>query len=201
MKERIITDEIILAANSFIPIETKASLARTYARECLAEANISIGKDKDIDVLPPRYQESPMKKSIYGMMVLLGEYLNVLESDENGDYTLTSQEFNEWGKASIMNQLDRMKSSKNIEVRNKVYDILDDYREFYRMLGVEIAALVSNENDPLARFLQYFKSSVSADALRDAFSGLADAMKSIQEYQEKPKEWASKKATGNVTNG
>ena len=94
-----------------------------------------------------------------------------------------------------MNQLDRFKSSKNIQVRNKVYDILDDYREFYRMLGVEIAALVANKNDSLSRFLEYFKASITPDMLKDIFSQFTGTLGEIAEYKSKPKEWDSESVT------
>jgi hypothetical protein len=94
-----------------------------------------------------------------------------------------------------MNQLDRFKSSKNIVVRNKVYDILDDYREFYRMLGVEITSLVANKNDGLSRFIDYFKASITPDMIKDVFSQLTGALGEIKDYESKPKEWASEIAT------
>lgn len=195
MTNRIITEEIILNAESYIPIDTKGAMASEFAEDCVSEVQIIVDNDGEKDVLPPRYQENPKLKSLYGMMTLLDNYLHLLDRDENGDVTFTTKDFDEWGKACVMNQLDRFKSSKNIEVRNKVYDILDDYREFYRMLGVEIASLVANRNDGLTRFLQYFKTSITSDMMSDVLSQLSGAVKEIKDYSEKPKEWASESVT------
>ena len=130
MTDKIITEAIILNATTYLPIETKSVMAREFAKDCVSEVQVSIDENDSTSVLPPRYQENPMLKSIYGMMTLLDQYLHVLVVDENGEVSLTSSEYDKWGSACVMNQLDRFKSSKNIEVRNKVYDILDDYREF-----------------------------------------------------------------------
>lgn len=191
MTNKIITEEIILNATTYLPIETKSVMAREFAKNCVSEVQVSIEENDSTSVLPPRYQENPMLKSLYGMMTLLDQYLHLIVRDENGDATLDVEEFDEWGKSCVMNQLDRMKSSKNVEVRNRVYDILDDYREFYRMLGVEISALVANKNDFLSRFLQYFSMSITPDMFKDAFANLADSLNDIKEQAEKEKDMKS----------
>lgn len=181
MTEKIITEEIILNAETYLPIEIKSVFASEFAKDCISEVNISLdGKEP----LPPRYQENPKQKSLYGMMTLLCNYLHVIKADEKGELSFTSNDFDEWGRACVMNQLDRMKSSKNQEVRNRVYDILDDYREFYRMLGVEISSLVANKNDVLSRLLQYFNVSITPDMVKDVFGSLADTLTEIKEQQE-----------------
>lgn len=191
MTDKIITEEIILNATTYLPIETKSAMAREFAKDCVSEVQVSIDENDSTSVLPPRYQENPMLKSLYGMMTLLDQYLHLIVRDENGDATLDVEEFDEWGKSCVMNQLDRMKSSKNVEVRNRVYDILDDYREFYRMLGVEISALVAHKNDFLSRFLQYFSMSITPDMFKDAFANLADSLNDIKEQAEKEKDMKS----------
>lgn len=191
MTDKIITEEIILNATTYLPIETKSVMAREFAKDCVSEVQVSIDENDSTSVLPPRYQENPMLKSLYGMMTLLDQYLHLIVRDENGDATLDVEEFDEWGKSCVMNQLDRMKSSKNVEVRNRVYDILDDYREFYRMLGVEISALVAHKNDFLSRFLQYFSMSITPDMFKDAFANLADSLNEIKEQAEKEKNMKS----------
>lgn len=192
----IITEEIILNAESYIPIDMKSAMAQEFAKSCVTEVQIIVENNGEKDILPPRYQENPKMKSLYGMMTLLDQYLHLLERSENGDVTFNSRDFDEWGRDCVMNQLDRFKSSKNIEVRNKVYDILDDYREFYRMLGVEITSLVANKNDGLSRFIDYFKASITPDMIKDVFSQLTGTLGEIKDYESKPKEWASEIVTG-----
>ena len=195
MTDKIITEDVILNATLYLPIDKKSAMARTFAEDCISKVEISVNKDDKNDALPPRYQENPRMKSLFGMMVLLSDYLHLLSADDNGEISMTAQEFDEWGEASVMNQLDRMKSSKNPEIKNRVYDILDDYREFYRMLGVEISSLIANKNDFLVRFMQYFQAEITPDALKGLMEGLSNAANELKEYADKPKEWASQEPT------
>ena len=198
MTDNIITEEIILNANTYIPVDMKSVMAREYAKNCVSEVQITIKDGDEKDVLPPRYQENPMQKSLYGMMTLLDQYLHVLVADENGEVSLTSSEYDKWGSACVMNQLDRFKSSKNIEVRNKIYDILDDYREFYRMLGVEISSILANRNDVLTRLVQYFKKDITPEMMKDLFSQFTGTLEEIKDYKDRPKEWASEDVKSDV---
>lgn len=195
MKDKIITEDIIRNATSYLPIDKKSAMARTFAEDCISKVEISVSKGDGNDALPPRYQENPRMKSLFGMMVLLSDYLHLIHANDNGDVSLTAQEFDEWGEASVMNQLDRMKSSKNAEIKNKIYDILDDYREFYRMLGVEISSLIANKNDFLVRFLQYFAAEITPDVVKGLMDGLSDAASELKEYAEKQKELDSQEPT------
>ena len=185
MTDKTITEDIILNATLYIPIAKKSALARTFAEDCISKVEIKLGGD----VLPPRYQENPMMKSLYGMMTLLADYLHMLPTDDDGNVSMDAASFDEWGEASVMNQLDRMKSSKNQEIRNRVYDILDDYREFYRMLGVEISSILANKNDMLSRFMQYFQSEITPDLMKGLMDNLTSVMQEAKDYQEQPKEW------------
>ena len=189
MTDKTITEDIILNATLYIPIAKKSALARTFAEDCISKVEIKLNGDDASSLLPPRYQENPMMKSLYGMMTLLADYLHMLPTDDDGNVSMDAATFDEWGEASVMNQLDRMKSSKNQEIRNRVYDILDDYREFYRMLGVEISSILSNKNDVLSRFMQYFQSEITPDLMKGLMDNLTSVMQEAKDYQEQPKEW------------
>lgn len=191
MTGKTITEDVIRNATIYLPIAKKSALARTFAEDCISKVEIKLSNDGNSDLLPPRYQENPMMKSLFGMMTLLSQYLHVVEANEKGELSMSPQEFDEWGEASIMNQLDRLKSSKNPEIKNRVYDILDDYREFYRMLGVEISSLLANKNDFLVRFMQYFQTEITQEALKGLMEGLSNAANELKEYAETPKELTS----------
>lgn len=189
MTDKTITEDIILNATLYLPVTKKSVLARTFAEDCISKVEIKLSGDDASSILPPRYQENPMMKSLYGMITLLADYLHMLPTDNDGNVSMDAAAFDEWGTASIMNQLDRMKSSKNPEIRNRVYDILDDYREFYRMLGAEISSLLANKNDILSRFMQYFQSEITPDVVKGLMDNLTSVMQEAKDYQEQPKEW------------
>ena len=150
---------------------------------------LSTGNDEIDKVFPSRFQENPQKRMLYGMLVLLRDYLKKMEDED-----LSTEQYDEWGSASIFNQLDRFKSSKDQEIRNKVYDLVDDYREFYRMLGTEINSLVEAKNDLLARLVQYITLSQSPEVLQEQlekleqltreFDGVKDAIKEAEQASE-----------------
>lgn len=192
MTDKIITEEIILNATLYIPIAKKSALARAFADDCISKVEIKLNGDDASSILPPRYQENPMMKSLYGMMTLLADYLHMLPTDDDGNVSMDAATFDEWGEASVMNQLDRMKSSKNQEIRNRVYDILDDYREFYRMLGVEINSILANKNDVLSRFMQYFQSEITPDMVSDAVERFMGTLEEMREDNGKQKELETK---------
>lgn len=173
--KKTLTEEDIRNAVSYLPLAKKTAMARAYAQDCLLQFDISTGNE-DIDkVFPSRFQENPQKRMLYGMLVLLREYLKKI-----GDEDLSTEQYDEWGASSIFNQLDRFKSSKDPEIRNKVYDLVDDYREFYRMLGTEINSLAEAKNDFLARFVQYISLSQSPEALQEQLEQLEKLTQEIE---------------------
>lgn len=187
---KYLTEEDFLNANSYVEIATKAAEARVYAQYCIDKVDVILNADKeDKEVLPSIYQENPMMKSMFGMQFLLYHYFKKLAPDENGEIILTAQEYDEWGEGSILNTIERFKMSKNLDVRNQAFDIAADYREFYRMLGTEIASILSARNDLLSRFAEYFKSSITPESFSSAMNQLKELQNEIDEYQSQHKEW------------
>lgn len=187
---KYLTEEDFLNANSYVEIAAKAAEARLYAQYCIDKIDIILDKDKDDkEVLPPMYQENPMMKSLFGMQFLLYHYFKKLAPDENGEIILTAQEYDEWGEGSILNTIERFKMSKNLDVRNKAFDIASDYREFYRMLGTEIASALNAKNDLLSRIIEFFKASITPEAVSSVVNQLKELQTDIDDYKNQPKEW------------
>ena len=188
--KKILSEEDIRNAVSYLPLAKKTAMARAYAQDCLLQFDISTGNEEVDKVFPSRFQENPQKRMLYGMLVLLREYLKKMEDED-----LSTEQYDVWGASSIFNQLDRFKSSKDPEIRNKVYDLVDDYREFYRMLGTEINSLAEAKNDLLARFVQYVSLSQSPEALQEQLEqlekltheieGMKGTIKEADEKEEK----------------
>lgn len=194
---KYLTEEDFLNAKSYVELPAKAAEARLYAQYCIDEVAISIGdKNDDKDVLPPMYQENPMMKSLFGMQFLLFHYFEKIQPNEDGDIVLTSKEYDEWGYGSILNTIERFKMSKNIEVRNKAFDIATDYREFYRMLGTEIASVLNAKNDLLTRFVEFFRASITPETFASTINDLKQIQKEMDEYQNTPKEWQKPNLVG-----
>lgn len=187
--KKILTEEDIRSATSYIPLAKKTAMARAYAQDCLLQFDLQTGNEEIDKVFPSRFQENPQKRMLYGMLVMLREYLHKVEEDED----LSTEQYDEWGKSSLFNQLDRFKSSKDQEIRNKAYDLVDDYREFYRMLGTEINSLAEAKNDVLARFVQYVTLSQSPEALQEQLQKLEELSHELEGLQKGTIKEADKK--------
>ena len=181
--KKILTEEDIRKATSYLPLAKKTAMARAYAQDCLLQFDLSTGNDEVDKVFPSRFQENPQKRMLYGMLVMLRDYLHKKEDED-----LSTDQYDEWGEASLFNQLDRFKSSKDQEIRNKAYDLVDDYREFYRMLGTEINSLAEAKNDILARFVQYVTLSQSPEAVEEQLKKLEELSKELDGMRNTIKE-------------
>lgn len=180
---KTLTETDILNANTYIPIDKKAELARNIARLCVDRVEVSLRDSGKGISMPPRVQENPRNKMLYGMQVLLGMYLK--KFDINEDFPV--KEYDEWCEAAILNQLDRMKMNKSVpqHIRNRVYDLVDDYREFYRMLGTEINSILEAQNDPVARVAAYLSAAISPEALKGVAEALKESYGELEAYLAK----------------
>ena len=181
--KKILTEEDIRNATAYLPLAQKTVMARTYAQDCLLRFDLSTGNEEVDKYFPSRFQENPQKRMLYGMLVFLREYLKKMDTED-----LSTEQYDEWGESAIFNQLDRFKSSKDQEIRNKAYDIADDYREFYRMLGTEINSLCETKNDVLARFVQYSTASQSPEALKAQLDKLEELTNTLEGMKSSIKE-------------
>ena len=169
-----LTEENIKNATTYIPLKLKSEMAKTYAEDCIEKVEV---KYKD-EILPPLYKENQHRRMLYGMLTLVGYYLNVIKEQDN----FRDVDYDEWNGTSLLNQLNRFKSSKDSEVRDKAYDILDDYREFYRMLGGEINALLSAKNDLIYRATQYLDGKMTPEYFEKSLQDLRDVQEEAMEY-------------------
>ena len=78
------------------------------------------------------------------MSVLLMEYLKVTIPDDFSD-----KDYDRYASSHILNQLERFKS--NAELKDKVFDLLNDYRDFKKILDTEIFNEKEVRNDSVER--------------------------------------------------
>lgn len=182
------TEEDILNATTYMPIELKAKTAKAIAATSVEAVKVSMtltddAGDKMDRPLPPRYTENVVNKMAWQLRMLLVYYLK----QDLGKEDMTAAQYDEWGQVAVFNQLDRLKQSKNADVRNKVYDILDDYRELCKMVGTEIAMELSVRNDPFNRVAMFLLEQIPPEFIAKLREGLVSARDEIAEYREKRK--------------
>ena len=145
-KKFVLTEEILIAANDYIPLSEMAFLAASIAPNCLKKSKTAEQNQKGIEflALPTIWVDDPEVKELWRMKILLDKYLNIQTPDEFAD-----KNYDKFGEAHIFNQLERFKA--NAELKDKVFNILGNLKKFEKMLNTEIENEKAGRNDPVAR--------------------------------------------------
>lgn len=157
----VITKELIEKAKAYMPIKEKQELAEMIAdmsTVCIktAEQN-AIGNG--ILALPPQKAEDGVTKRKCLLNVFLSFYFNI-EIEK-----VTDELYDYFGESQIFNQLERMKGCA--EIKDKVFDILTDYREFKGMVDAQIFANIRNANDTPARILAGIAVTLTPEKVKE----------------------------------
>lgn len=100
----------------------------------------------------------------YMMGVLLKYYLHIdFEPVEGEDYLMAADDYDRAASTHILNVLERMKS--DAAARDKVFDLLRDYKDLERMVSAELNAQLAARNDILPRILQVLTQTATPAAL------------------------------------
>lgn len=148
MGKFIITKEIIKNARDYLPLGNKELFAQVVAKKCVVpivdEETLSKGIG-DLAV-PSSYREDYMTKQLCVMNLFLKYYLCVTE-DDNAPFDAEKYDF--YALSHIFNQLEKMK--RETDVKDKVLDILADFKEFRKHIDNAIYQLLTEKNDTLGR--------------------------------------------------
>lgn len=188
----IIDEEMIKKATSYIPLALKKAIAKATAEACLEEVDkttSNIANETQLPI-PQLYREECGAKPLYLMYYFLTEYLHIAVSDE-----FTEEEYDYYAGSHIFNQLERFKTADK-EIKDKVFDILYDYKELKKMLDTEIFNLKESRNSSLDRIQSYidlFASPENVKALNDLMQ------KTIGEVETAQKKFAEKRTAAKKT--
>ena len=188
MEQFIITDEMITNATDYIPLVSKIAIAKTLADRCVQAVDISVQKIQSDETLtlPQMYEDDTMAKQLNLMYILLTEYLHV---EVNDDFSV--EDYDKYAKFHPLNQLERLKSG-NVEVKNKVFNLLYDFKELKKLIDTETYNLKSAHNDTLERFLAGVTLLSNPENVQKM---VAELQKVTEQVQEKQVEIKQKRAT------
>ena len=195
----VITPEIVKSATDYIPLMKKQEMAETIAQKCIVKVLMKYtekGDGTDSVPMPDRYQEYHMYTNLYLMGVLAHEYLHIpYEGDGTGkeviDYEnlkMPSNVYDQWGASHVLNQLEQMKTDR--ELREKVFDLLNDYKDFRWMLAHEIDILLGHNNDVVTRMMQALGASIKEMAA-DSMQELGEALQGERPQEAEPEKKVS----------
>ena len=195
----VITPEIVKSATDYIPLMKKQEMAETIAQKCIVKVLMKYtekGDGTDSVPMPDRYQEYHMYTNLYLMGVLAHEYLHIpYEGDGTGkeiiDYEnlkMPANVYDQWGASHVLNQLEQMKTDR--ELREKVFDLLNDYKDFRWMLAHEIDILLGHNNDVVTRMMQALGASIKEMAA-DSMQELGEALQGERPQEAEPEKKVS----------
>lgn len=149
MEKFIITKEIIKNARDYLPIGNKETFAELIAKKCVVPCvtREDTERGKADLAIPTMYREHYHQKQLLLMCFFLQYYfqLPVAEEEPFGD-----EMYDFYAGSHIFEQLERMKQDK--EVKDKVYDLMADYKDFKKHVESAIFQKLSDKNDTLTRF-------------------------------------------------
>ena len=183
----IITDEMIRGAESYIPFVDKLTIVSETAEACLEPVDretAGIATETQLPI-PQLYKERSGAKQYFLMYYFLTKYLHVKIAETGW----TTEEYDYYASSHIFNQLERFKS-KDAEIKNKVFDLLYDYKQLKSMLEVEIYNLKETKNSALDRL----QDSISLFASPENIAKLNELMqKNLGELETAQKKLAAKR--------
>lgn len=192
MDKVIITEQDILKAKASIPLTLKYAVAQYIAEFSTDKKQITI-KEGGVDsiALPDMRQRNTMREVQFKIGVFVKEYMgkdvNFVKGtdDISIPYLMASDEADAW--SNFETQLDRLKRSKNKEVADKCFDILNDYHAFCRMVSIEIEQELQIKNDIVGRFAWLAKSLINSstpEELKKSIEELGELQEQLQKKEE-----------------
>ena len=184
-----LTKDMMAAARTYMPLDTKKVLAETIADKCVKPMarlkwdGIHIRPKTEEDVkkndptaLPDLMEEDVALKMCLLQNVLLGYYFDI-ELDENPEPDHVYEQYDYYAGGHLLNQIERFKSDR--DVKNAAFDLMEDFREFRKMVDTIIYNYKMNANDPLKRFdamLTVFSTPQNVRALVTELQKVGDEM-------------------------
>ena len=173
-----LTKDQMLNAQTYMPIADKISLARKISAKCVVPMKTA-EQNKPADALihlPMMMEEDCALKSILLLNVLLGFYFDIEITEKEDPYAL----YDYYAGGHLLNQIERFKSDR--DTKDIAFDILDDFRDFKKMVDTMIFNEKTNANDPLGRLAASIEVLSTPENVKTLFEEL---QKSSDELTDK----------------
>lgn len=144
----VITKEILLKAKTYMTLADKDIMSGDLALRVVKEVPALEREGIPSLPLPPLYEEDSALKAILLLNILFGYYLDVEVREPTEDFDIFDVH-DYYNGGHPLNQIERFKGDK--DVKNIAFDLLEDWREFRKMVDTKIYNLKARNNDSLAR--------------------------------------------------
>ena len=186
-----ITEDDVLGAETYLPLSIKEQVARSMAVILAEPVEINTSGE---DALPLMVRENRKLRQQFQMGVLASKLHREFNPQmvrirtKNGEleeqplvWVMDEEDYDRWASSHVMNQLERMKKSRNATVVNKLFDLLYDCKSIELMLSGAIHDELEQQNDLFNRAMEYFTVSASQAALNTL---MGDEIKSALENRK-----------------
>ena len=184
MEYFIITEELIRdKARSYVPIKEKQDFVNAVSGLCFDVLNISANTGDS--ATPPLYKENPAKKQKYLAAAIAKLYLGegFTQASEDDPWMMTDEDYDFFSVVRPLSQIERIRrGTKDRELQDKCFDLMQDYKDLREMLNSEIHGLMRAMNDTLARFQMLQAVQATPEYLEEQKEALDKLKNEITEY-------------------
>ena len=177
-----ITKETLLKAEDYLPLAEKARIAQEIAYCCVNSISYQIEVARAKVDVPDYHGRNTALKERFLLGALFQKYLKIaFEPVEKTEFLFSLDDYDRAERLHPMNALERFKS--DAETREKVFDLLRDYKTLWEMTRTALDDLVAAQNDPVQRYLSAQAMAVTPEALQaltDAEEQLRDRLESLK---------------------
>lgn len=184
-------DQIREKARSYVPAKEKQRFVEDVSTRCFDIMNISATTGDT--ATPPLYKENTLRKQKYLAAAVAKLYLGegFTPANEDDPWLMTDEDFDYFSVVRPITQVDRIRRfSKDHELQDKCYDLVQDYKDLREMLNSEIHGLMRAMNDTLARFQNLLAVQASPEYLESLKGELDSLQTEIAEHAEAIREEA-----------
>ncbi len=172
MEEKfVLTEEMVAKAKTYMPLRVKIELAKGIAQSSTKPMKTAAQNTPAMLPLPALFAEDTGMKTILVMNAFLGFYFDIeINVEDKSIFDI----FDYYAGSHILNQLERLKVTAQKE---KVFDIIADFKDFKKMVDTEIEKEVANNNDSLGRLsatMALLGTPENVKKMTDALSALVE---------------------------
>ena len=185
IKDRfIIKAETIEQASSYVPLMKKEQVIEKAASKCIDTVELA-AKDTagNVSPMPPFFRENGGRKSRYLMGIFVKFYLRQNFEPTEDDVLMALDDYDRYAGSHVFNQLESIKqSTTDRALRNKIFDIITDYKDFEKRFNSAVYSEIRINNDSCNRILATISQRTTPQALETALDGLNAVKSELDDY-------------------
>ena len=186
MGKIMITEELLKSARDYVPYAEKKRFLDDCAGRCFDKLEITAKGDSGLVAMPEMWKKNPflVRRYMAGALVML--YLKLPYAPENREkdaWLISLDKFDEISASHVFNQLDRMKpKAKDAALKDKIFDLIADYRELEKMMNDEVYSLLQVMNEPVTRIIASIQTTATPENVREAGEQLKAAQAELENF-------------------